>query len=70
MQQIVIKVEDGKYTLLLKLLRSLDYVRVVSKSGKENKNAQNPGYDFSDLAGKLTWRGDAVTEQRRMRDEW
>ena len=27
-------------------------------------------YDFSDLAGKLRWTGDAVMEQRRMRDAW
>jgi len=27
-------------------------------------------FDFSDLAGKLTWAGDAVAEQRRLRDEW
>ena len=27
-------------------------------------------YDFSDLAGKLAWRGDAVREQRALRDEW
>jgi hypothetical protein len=27
-------------------------------------------YDFTDLAGKLSWRGDAVAEQRRIRDEW
>lgn len=27
-------------------------------------------YYFSDLAGKLTWKGDAVKEQRRLRDEW
>ena len=33
-------------------------------------NVGNPKYDFSDLAGKLQWRGDAVVEQRRMRDEW
>lgn len=29
-----------------------------------------PKYDFSDLAGRLTWRGDAVTMQRTLRDEW
>ena len=28
------------------------------------------GYDFSDLSGKLEWRGDAVREQRVLRDEW
>jgi hypothetical protein len=27
-------------------------------------------YDFSDLSGRLEWQGDAVTEQRRLRDEW
>lgn len=25
---------------------------------------------FSDLVGKLKWQGDAVMEQRRLRDEW
>ena len=28
------------------------------------------GYDFSDLVGSLRWKGDAVAEQRRLRDEW
>jgi hypothetical protein len=27
-------------------------------------------FDFSDLAGKLKWSGDAVKEQRALRDEW
>jgi len=27
-------------------------------------------YDFSDLAGRLRWKGDAIMEQRRLRDEW
>ena len=27
-------------------------------------------YDFSDLAGKLSWKGDAVAMQRSLRDEW
>ena len=27
-------------------------------------------YDFSELAGKLKWRGDAVKAQRELRDEW
>ena len=29
-----------------------------------------PRYDFSDLAGRLQWQGDAVAEQRGLRDEW
>ena len=27
-------------------------------------------YDFSDLEGKLQWKGDPVKIQRRMRDAW
>jgi hypothetical protein len=27
-------------------------------------------YNFSDLAGRLTWQGDAVATQRMLRDEW
>lgn len=38
-----------------------------------NPASELPGvrtYDFSDLAGKLSWRGDAVANQRSLRDEW
>ncbi len=28
------------------------------------------GYDFSDLVGQLKWVGNALEEQRRLRDEW
>jgi hypothetical protein len=28
------------------------------------------GYDFSDLAGRLRWSGDAVEQQRALRHEW
>jgi hypothetical protein len=28
------------------------------------------GYDFSDIAGKLAWQGNAVAAQREIRDEW
>ena len=27
-------------------------------------------YDFNSLCGKLKWRGDAIKEQRRLRNEW
>lgn len=27
-------------------------------------------YDFSDLVGQLTWKGDPVAMQRNLRDEW
>lgn len=28
------------------------------------------GYDFSDLAGRLRWAGEAVTQQHLLRNEW
>ena len=40
--------------------------RVIVIPVEENK----PKYDFADLVGKLHWKGDAVKEQRRLRDEW
>lgn len=27
-------------------------------------------YDFADLAGQLSWEGDALAEQRKLRDAW
>ncbi len=27
-------------------------------------------YDFSDLAGKLSWKGDALAFQKTLRNEW
>jgi len=27
-------------------------------------------YDFSDLFGKHQWKGDALKEQQKLRDEW
>lgn len=27
-------------------------------------------YDFADLCGKLTWTGDPVSVQRKLREEW
>ena len=37
-----------------------------------NEQAQPDGrkYDFAGVVGRLEWQGDAVDEQRRLRDEW
>ena len=67
MQFVTLKIKENQYTLFLQFLKTLSYVEVVKQtpygSGK-------PIFDFSDLAGKLQWKGDAVEEQRRLRDEW
>jgi hypothetical protein len=50
--------EAGKVELVL-------IVNPVTEQEKKHNN-----YDFSDLAGKLNWQGDAVVTQRKLRDEW
>ncbi len=41
---------------------------VIVAAPLENGRANR--YDFSDLAGRLKWQGDAVAEQHRLRNEW
>ena len=36
----------------------------------EEKEEPKRKYDFSKFVGKLEWKGDAVAEQRKLRDEW
>ncbi len=31
---------------------------------------KKPQHDFSDVAEKLEWQGNAVQEQRKIRDKW
>ena len=44
--------------------KHMKVIVLVSDDIEENK------YDFTDLIGKLEWQGDAVKEQRKIRDEW
>jgi hypothetical protein len=37
---------------------------------KTTVDMQPATYDFSGIAGRLQWKGDAVQEQRKLRDEW
>jgi hypothetical protein len=48
------------------LEKDLEVVLVINETKK-----QTPvHYDFSDLIGKLDWKGDALAEQKRLRNEW
>ncbi|MBK8568433.1 MAG: hypothetical protein IPN76_35290 [Saprospiraceae bacterium] len=69
MQQLVLKIRESHYQLFLKFLSTLEYVKIVQPSTATQPPSPNR-YDFSDLAGKLEWKGDAVAQQRLMRDEW
>lgn len=46
-------------------------IKVIVLAEKEpQKTAPSAHYDFSDLSGKLNWSGDALAEQKALRDEW
>lgn len=47
----------------------VDAVVLVEASGHKPQK-HDASYDMTDLFGKLQWRGDPVSEQRRLRDEW
>ncbi len=49
---------------------ALNFINYLLWRQQHGGNEQTVKYDFSDIAGKLTWRGDAVAVQREMRDEW
>jgi hypothetical protein len=68
MIQLTLKIKESYYGFFLQFLRSLTYVEVEVKDTTAVNN--KPNYDFSDLTGKLEWRGDAVTQQRTLREEW
>ncbi len=43
----------------------VEVVMVIEKKTESRKK-----YDFSDLSGRLIWKGNAVEAQRSLRDEW
>lgn len=68
-------VKNGRYSsasevigAALILLKEREILIDLNPSSSDEK--QKPTYDFSDLVGRLNWRGDAVTIQRNLRDEW
>ena len=45
-------------------------VEVIVMALDEQPEPPKKKYDFSDLAGKLQWKGDALAEQKKLRNEW
>lgn len=71
MKELVIKIKNKHYNLFLRFLKTLDYVTIVPDlPAPVNPHSAGERYDFSDLAGKLEWKGDALDQQRMIRDEW
>ena len=56
---------------LLKVWPQLETLPSLQEPPHQHEtHLEKPTYDFSDLAGHLSWRGDTVTVQRALRDEW
>jgi hypothetical protein len=70
MIEITLGIKDNYYTAFLHFIRTLTYVEVQEKDNGETVQEPAPKYNFSDLVGQLEWQGDAVTEQRKLRNEW
>ena len=61
---------DGRLRLDVRTQLPPGKTEVVIVASPATGNGQGGRYDFSNLAGRLEWRGDALAEQRRLRDEW
>lgn len=71
MKKLVLKIEESRFNLFVQFLETLDYVTVEEPGFLSDKgDSTSPRYDFSDLAGRLEWRGDRVDEQRLLREDW
>jgi ribosomal protein S4 len=55
----VLKIKHPAFTLNKEI-----EVTITFEEEKLNK------YDFSDLAGKLSWKGDALAFQKTLRNDW
>jgi hypothetical protein len=64
MAQLPVGALEGLVTFLEILVRQDEGGRQIAGDGIVAQ------YDFSDLTGRLSWRGDAVEVQRVLRDEW
>lgn len=53
---------DREIPVIVTFLEELENTKDIQKTVKK--------YKFSDLAGKLKWTGNAVAQQRTLRDEW
>ena len=59
---------DGHLRLDMPLARSATAISLIVVM--DDKASSKGKYNCSDLVGKLKWKGDAVAEQRRLREEW
>ena len=63
METLIIHPETSEQIQALKAFLNAFNIRFEAKTESQK-------LDFSDIAGKLSWEGDALAEQKRLRAEW
>jgi hypothetical protein len=63
METLIIHPENNEQIQALKIFLNAFKIRFEAKT-------ENQKIDFSDIVGKLSWKGDAVEEQKKLRSEW
>lgn len=61
------KTKSGKYKIDLPIANNADEIEVMVIINKPVVKSNKTAADF---AGKLEWKGDAITYQKMIRDEW
>ncbi|MBX9784717.1 MAG: hypothetical protein K2X48_15620 [Chitinophagaceae bacterium] len=64
-------IENPTNPLTIELPKDYENKKVEVIVMKLDETVNGTGkYDFSDIAGKLEWKGDALAQQKKLRDEW
>jgi hypothetical protein len=61
---------DGRRVGVILPLEEYERLLARQRTKTARRRGGPSGYDFSDLAGRLKWQGDAVAAQRALRNEW
>ena len=60
--------QDGHLRLDMPLAQSTTNISLIVIM--EDQQSGKRKHDCSDLVGRLKWRGDAIKEQRNLREQW
>jgi hypothetical protein len=71
MEQVTFEAEDKKdINLLVAIADKLGIRKHVESNRSMRGKKVKRKFDFSSLYGKLEWKGNALSEQKKIRSEW
>ncbi len=53
-----------------RLVELLAFIEFLNYKEQHQSSQSMMRYDFSDLSGQLQWQGNALQEQKKLRNEW